>query len=284
MNEKDISICKSLNSLTIIKVILKNINPNELENKFIFVGYRPDNIVSILHKLEKQQKLNNVENKQLEEAIPHYNIKFGNIEDYNIYFIYHYLEENLNINHARIIIYEAIKQKLEKNMGNNILNYQPHNLLLYKYSRNLDYKHYINLLNYIFEDEKELTNEHFFNTIYKMTYLSKKQINKKIKEILPSKYKSFDDQDEINFIIKESYNYEDCLNNEDIYHLLISIPTVLTIKYNYISEGTKYIYYGYQNIDYLLNTLRTESKDAKDYKHKDDKHKDDKIKDIKFTI
>jgi hypothetical protein len=49
MNEKDISICKSLNSLTIIKVILKNINPNELENKFIFVGYRPDNIVSILH-------------------------------------------------------------------------------------------------------------------------------------------------------------------------------------------------------------------------------------------
>jgi hypothetical protein len=188
MIDKDITVCKSLNSLTIIKVILRNIKEGELENKFIFVGYRPENIVNILSKLEKKQKLNGTDNKLLEEAIPHYNTKFGNIQDYNIYFIYHYLEENLNINHARILIYEAIKEKLGKFIGKNISNYQPHNILLYKFSRNLDYKHFINLLNYIFENNTELNNEDFFNRLYKITYLSKKHINKILKTLLSAKY------------------------------------------------------------------------------------------------
>ena len=64
MSEKDISICKSLNSLTIIKVVLRNINPNELENKFIFVGYRTDEIKTILTKLEKKQNLSSKDIKK----------------------------------------------------------------------------------------------------------------------------------------------------------------------------------------------------------------------------
>ena len=296
MIDKDITVCKSLNSLTIIKVVLRNIKEGELENKFIFVGYRPENIVNILAKLEKKQKLTSIDIKQLEEAIPHYNTKFGNIQDYNIYFVYHYLEENLNINHARIIIYEAIKEKLSKFIGKNISNYQPHNILLYKFSRNLDYKHFINLLNYIFENNTELSNEDFFNRLYKITYLSKKQINKKLKTLLQAKYK--DTPNEVSFITKDTYIYEDCLNNEDIYHLLISMPTILTIKYSYVSEGAKYYYYGYQNIDYIINNLRNEnqsdlqemhtktSTDAKKDAEKDI-NKDNRkylIKDIKFFI
>ncbi len=274
MTDKDISICKSLNSLSIIKVVIRNINPNELENKFIFVGYRTDEIKTILTKLEKKQTLGSKDIKELEAAIPHYNSKFGNITNYNIYFIYHYLEENLNINHSRIIIYEAIKEKLGKYLGNAIFNYHPHNLLLYKYSRNLDYKHYINLLNYIFENNTELDNDEFFTRIYKITFLTKDEIQNKIKFAMPLKYKTSvknGENNDIGFIKKETYNYEDCLNNEDIYHLLISIPTILTVKYNYISEGNKYFYYGYQNIDHLINILRKDNTKAK-------------IKDIKFIV
>jgi hypothetical protein len=42
------SICKSINALSIFKVIIRNSNPDEYENKFIFVGSRPSNIKNIL--------------------------------------------------------------------------------------------------------------------------------------------------------------------------------------------------------------------------------------------
>ena len=133
------SICESLNALSINKIIIRNININELEDKFIFVGYRELNIINILNKLEAKQTLNNADATQLDKAIPSFNKKVGNLKDYNIYFIYHYLEENFNINHASIIIYEAIKNKIGNKLHNNIYNLHPHNILLYKYSKNIDY-------------------------------------------------------------------------------------------------------------------------------------------------
>ena len=311
------SVCKSLNALTIIKLIVKNINPNELENKFIFVGARDNNIVNILNKLEKNNNANYTLDKedhlQLEKIIPFYNKKFGNLTNYNIYFIYHYLDEHFNINHACIIIYEAIKQKNSLRLGNDIYHFQPHNLLLYKYSRNINYKHYINLLNYIFELNKELTNDDFFNRIYKVTYLTKKQVYNKLNELLPKKILHHKNKEQIikrkqkedkpleppplqldktillpsdkietppkdididgernadtdintyensSFINKVLYYYEDCLNLEELYHLLMSTPTLLTINNNYIIDSNKYIYYGYQNIDYLIDILRSSS-------------------------
>ena len=53
-------------------------------------------------------------------------------------------------------------------------------MLIYKHSRNNDYKHYVNLINYIFKDNAELDNEAFFNQLYKMTYMNKDEIENKL--------------------------------------------------------------------------------------------------------
>ena len=186
----NISICNSIKTLIINKIIIRNLNPNELENKFIFIGHRENNIITILNKLAQKKTLNKTDTEQLELVIPKYTIKFGNIQDYNIYFIYHYLEEQISINHTLCIIYETIKHKLGVALGNKIYNYLPHNLLIYKYSSVIDYKNYINLLNYIFEKSSRLNNEHFFNKLYKFTFYTKQQIQQKIIELLPLKYKN----------------------------------------------------------------------------------------------
>ena len=149
-NNTNISICNSIKTLIINKIIIRNINPNELENKFIFIGYRENHIINILNKLAKHKTLNTHDTEQLEIAIPDYTIKIGNIQDYNIYFIYHYLEEHLSINHTLCIIYEAIKHKMGAMLGNKIYSYLPHNLLIYKYSRTIDYKHYIQFIKLYF--------------------------------------------------------------------------------------------------------------------------------------
>ena len=92
------------------------------------------------------------------------------------------------------------------------------------------------------ENNTELNNEDFFARIYKITYLSKEEIQNKIKLALPLKYKtstkanakantkahtkdaaSPDDNNSdsnsdnnISFIKKETYKYEECLNNISI--------------------------------------------------------------------
>ena len=136
MGENDF-ICKSINGLNIIKIILPSFNKDELGNKLIFVGYRPENIKQILTKIEKKEKLTDKEKKELELSIPYYNTKFGDIETYNIIFIYKYLEENLPIKHFKIILYETIKKYLAKQLHHDINEYQPHRLLIYKFQRNI---------------------------------------------------------------------------------------------------------------------------------------------------
>ena len=54
--------------------------------------------------------------------------------------------------------------------SNNLHNYMPFNMLIYKYSKNMNYKHFINLINYIYGDEIIIDNETFFNKIYNGDY------------------------------------------------------------------------------------------------------------------
>ena len=258
------NICSSLNSLSIIKVIIRIHNKNENENKFIFVGSRSTFIKTILTKLEKNQKLTTSEHKELEKAIPFYEKKFGNLESYNIFFIYKYFEENLSIYHSRIIIYETIKEKLGKII--NVNDYLPDNILLYKYSRNMDYKQYVKLINYIFEDspELELDSSDFFNKLFKITFLTKDSLNTQLKTILANKYKSLGNEI-VPFLNQDKYTYENCLNNDDMLHLLLNTPILLSQKYNYQLSNKQYSYFGYQNIDELITLAKSGTE--KDKKH-----------------
>ena len=251
MTDTDLDLCKTITSLSPLKFIIKTIDPNELDIKLIFIGPRPENVKPVLTKLEQKKKLSTDENKLLESSVSHYNVKFGDTNKYNVFFIYKYIEENLEIEHIRIILYEIIKEYVKPEHPQH---YLPPNMLIYKHSRNNDYKHYVNLINYIFKDNAELDNEAFFNQLYKMTYMNKDEIENKLKELLPAKYKLIDPP----FTKKKTFTYETSLDNDEIFHLLISIPNILTVKYNYGSTDMVNTYLGYQNLEHLLEKYKTE--------------------------
>jgi len=185
MNHDDIEkeSCKSIKSLSILKIIIPSLDSDKPNIKLIFVGNRPEVLKNILSKLEKQQKITDKEHKELEKSIPFYERKFGDLDNFTVIFIYKYLEENMAIKHIKTILYQIIKHNAEQDIIDikTIENYQPQNMLIYKYSRTIDYKYYINILNYIFENNSILDNTEFFNRLYKLTYLTKKEINNKIK-------------------------------------------------------------------------------------------------------
>ena len=296
MNQDDIEkeLCKSIKSLSILKIIIPSLNSDKPNIKLIFVGNRPESLKIILSKLEKQEKLNDKERKELEKAIPFYERKFGTLDNFDVIFIYKYLEENMAIKHIKTILYQIIKYNAEQNIIDikTIENYQPHNMLIYKYSRTIDYKYYINILNYIFENNSILDNTEFFNRLYKLTYLTKKEINNKIKTILPDKYKHISKDDEINFITHPTYEYNDYLYNDELYHLILTIPNIISFKYYYYSDEHKYNYYGYQNIDTILNIINNHTHSLDKHLRKDlgkDLENDDSsidkiIRELKFTV
>ena len=259
VQEKALDICNSVISISIKKVIIRSLDADVNETKLIFVGPQSSNIKNILNKLEKNITLSKQEQKDLEKQIPFYNKKFGSLQNYNTYFIYTYLEENVSIYHTKIILYQIIKEKIKE--ITNEKDFYPNNILLYKYMRNIDYKYYIHILNYIFDGEYELSNEDMINKLQKITFKNKGEIYKLIKdEILPGKYK---DISEITFLEQEKYYYDDCINNEELLHLFINNPIILSHTYNYINGNKKNTYYGYQNIDVIINAIREENRTTK---------------------
>ena len=163
--DKSMNICNSVSGVSIKKIIIKNMSIDSVDIKLIFVGTQTDKVKNILNKLEKGQSITKQEQKELDTEIPFYTKKFGILDNYKIYFIYKYFEENISIYHAKIILCDTIKEKLGKKVDNKI--FHPNNILLYKYSRNLDYKYLINILNYIFDGEKELSNADFISKLQK---------------------------------------------------------------------------------------------------------------------
>ena len=138
-NKDPDNICNSIKALNILKVIIHNFDKDNNDYKFIFVGYRQDNIRKILLKLGLGNKLSQEEHNELENVIPYYDAKFGDLNNYKVFFVYKYLEENLAIMHLKTILYEIIKQYLtDDNLEYSISEFQPYKMLIYKYSRSID--------------------------------------------------------------------------------------------------------------------------------------------------
>ena len=265
----EINICKSLNSLSILKFIIKSFNKNDSDIKLIFIGPRENNIKEILSKLEKKKSLTKEEHKTLENAIPHYDTKFGSLENADPSFVYEYMEENLPVEHVRIILYETLKTRIETD---RIPHYLPPNQLIYKYAKTTDYKSHIALVNYLFGDNEYLENEEFYNKLYKLTLLNKDEIINKLKTLLPGKYSG---STEAKFMTADKITYESCLNNDDLFHLLMSVSVILTSRYTYTSGDKKLSYFGYQNIGHIIDNINKSKSSSKDTKD---------IKDIKFFL
>jgi hypothetical protein len=82
--------------------------------------------------------------------------------------------------------------------------------------------------------------------------MNKDEIENKLKELLPAKYKLIDPP----FTKKKTFTYETSLDNDEIFHLLITIPNILTVKYNYGSTDMVNTYLGYQNLEHLLEKYK----------------------------
>lgn len=287
------NICNSINSLSILKFIIKSINKDTQDIKLIFIGPQIEKTQNILKKLESKENekkdkkdikdikditddnkyvhslLSSSENKYLETLIPHYITKIGNISKYNVFFIYKFIEENLPVAHVRIILYEIIKEYILPKTKQNDNIYLPYNMLLYKYPKTISFDNYIEKINYIFRKEHiqfsdsnseyRLNNESFFNILYKMTYMNKKEIEDRLKEIMPDKYNDIVPK----FTTIESFKYSDCIKNDELQHFLLSIPIILSTQYKYTFENNTYNYFGYQNIDYLINIYKKENNNEK---------------------
>ena len=127
------TICKSLMSLGIRKFIIKSIDPTIKDIKLIYIGnqskktreilkkieineynndynndYNINEIKKVIDKKDISELLKSSEHKHLETIIPNYIKKLGNMIDYNVFFIYTYIEDNLPIEHIRILLYETI--------------------------------------------------------------------------------------------------------------------------------------------------------------------------------
>ena len=328
------TICKSLTSLAIRKFIIKSIDSTLKDIKLVYIGNQTKKTKEILKKIEINEFNNNYnsteikkaidkkditellkssEHKHLDTIIPNYIKKLGNMVDYNVFFIYTYIEDHLPIEHIRILLYETIKKDVLPMTQQDDNLYLPYNMLLYHYPKSINFDYFTEHINFIFgkdnkiinndktnktnktktsntndngnnnandidnanEDDnisdsiedsfsfsfdnqnnsninKVLSNEHFFNNLYKITFMNKYEIINKLKELLPNKYK----KEEPSIITNEEFDYESCLQNEDLQYLLLNTPIILTTQYSTTFKTTQSSYFGYKNIDYIISNYK----------------------------
>ena len=188
----DTILCKSLASLAIRKFIIKNINPSQKELKLVYIGNHSKKTKEILKKIEINEYNTNYgtneikqaiakkdislllkasEHKHLETIIPNYIKKIGNLTDYNVFFIYTYIEDSFPIEHIRILLYETIKKDVLPIIQQDDNLYLPYNMLIYQYPKSISFSYFTEQINFIFRKDNKLIN-------YKKEIKNKKKNNK----------------------------------------------------------------------------------------------------------
>jgi hypothetical protein len=244
-------ICSPFKTLNIQKIIIKQTDDSP-DIKLIFIGSRSTTIQDILTKIEKNEKLNKTEINTLNNEIPYWDKKIGSLDNITIKFIYKSLEDNITINQFSIILYTTIKDIF--NLSNErSIDFLPKNMLIYKYNRVIEYEYFIDLLNFIFEDNENISNDTFIQRIFKITLLEKKELINLAKDKLPNHNLNTIEE----FFNNSTYEYVSMLNNEILFHILYSIPVIVNCQHIYNIKDKKYKYYGYQYIDQIINLSKS---------------------------
>ena len=177
------TICKSLTSLGIRKFIIKSIDPTIKDIKLIYIGnqskktreilkkieineynndynndYNINEIKKVIDKKDISELLKSSEHKHLETIIPNYIKKLGNMIDYNVFFIYTYIEDNLPIEHIRILLYETIKKDVLPITKQDDNLYLPYNMLIYHYPKSINFDYFTEQINFIFSKDTKIIN------------------------------------------------------------------------------------------------------------------------------
>ena len=267
--DKDVEICQSYDTIPILKFVFKSVQPAEPSNRLIFIGHQPENVMTILQKIEKRVELTTGEEAILTSAIPKYQKKFGDLNDkkYYNYFVDKFIEDNFTVDQIRILLGRYAVERFNIKTDADKNTYSPNNLLLYKYSKTINFKQLVDIINYIFLGETVISNAQLFERLRKITLLSKQQIVTKIRNLLSQKYKSgsssssgSDDKTHITALEYENYHYLDVFNNEEITTLIQNTPAIISNSYMVDFNGETYQYFGHQNIDELVDIFAGDNK------------------------
>ena len=231
------SICNSLETKKIYKIILYHSHKKNDLIKLIFVGPRKKNIIEILNELLKNKKLGSSKSKILNKEINYYIKIFGELIPNKTYFIYDWINDNEPIYH----IQENLCYYLNKKFKIKTL---PKDMYMWYKSKILKLKKFLKYLNQIFIDKNILPNKIFIERLENILMMNKKEMLEHILLYLPNKYKNIK---EINFLDKETFTYNLIINSEELIKLLENSYISLTNKNNIFYNNKVIDFSKYEN-------------------------------------
>jgi len=232
------TVCQPYNNPSIYKVIWQQSSDPASSIKYIFVGYREKDIESILHKMELGKELLASEKIRLSRAIPNYANVIGEVIPNKTQFIFTLLEDFDNINYITEKI--AISISKEDKLLTSKPDLLPNNIYLWANPKTITYKYYVDILNFLFAYCKSAKSEYFQGQLNKISGLKMIQIKQIIADGLPEKYKNIGEN--VSLFKKDTINYYDMLNSDELRALLHAIPFVISNDWRIMVNGTKQFY------------------------------------------
>ena len=159
------NICNSYDTQKIYKLLhYKGVKLNDID-KYVFIGPQNETIKKILNKYEKEGSIGSSDKKRLNQVIPYYEKKIGEVVKHHTFFIYHYIDDNTNIEHLQenfcVFINEVNKVVTNKEQEHLLPSRQ---YLWYK-AKNINLDYFINIINQIFMQSHSLSPKVFFEKI-----------------------------------------------------------------------------------------------------------------------
>jgi hypothetical protein len=218
----------------IIKVILPRelFSKNKQNIKLIFINIVSDELKNILSKIENNINLSKEERDIVNNIIPYFFKKIGNIDKYLVRFIYKNIKKDIHLIHFKTILLNELKNL-------NIISDKLDGIILYSFKNNHNISDYNNFINYL---------------LYNLDTISGIDILKilKKKKLLPSIYLDKTDNEilsDLELIENINYMSYELLTRQKLIDLFKSLPYLYCVK-NTTTKKRNMVSGSLFNIDY----------------------------------
>lgn len=153
-----------MSSTQILKLIIKRsiFDPEKQDHKFIFVGAVPHSLYIILEKLANGRRLTDSEETDLNNSIPYYKTKFGRLDGYKVHFVYTTaVTPNTNTAQFELLILDILRHR---GILTTLADLRAGGIM-YSFPRRITFKQAFDLVEYLFQDNKELTGKEILENI-----------------------------------------------------------------------------------------------------------------------
>lgn len=166
--EKEENILK----VVIPRSIFNNNSTNEKQDiKLVFINIITSDLEPILRKIEENRTPTKEERALVNNIIPYFFKKIGNVESYLVRFINLNIYQDIHLKHLRSIIFsELIKLKIITEYDAN-----KNGLILYSYKYNNDIKYYNSFINYLMQGNETITGKEIITLLRKKHILSERE-------------------------------------------------------------------------------------------------------------